>query len=65
MGTYLGVVVSENVQNSKKNEKARQRVNKLKLHIRKVEKYSGRGPGGVEAMKNVHGGRNVKVHLRV
>ena len=45
VGTYLKTVVSGNVQNSKK---ARQRVNKLKLHVKKVNRYSKRESDGVK-----------------
>jgi aspartate carbamoyltransferase regulatory subunit len=66
IGTYIAGVVSGNVQSSKKDEKARQQVNKLKLHNKKVERYSGCEPGGgVETMKNVNVGRSIEVHPRV
>jgi len=35
------------IPNSKKDEQGRQRVNKIKLHI-KMSRYSRRGPGGLK-----------------
>jgi len=50
---------------AEKNEKARQQVNKLKLHIKKVGGCSRCGSTGVETMRNIGVGRNIEVHPRV